>query len=94
MLKTYIPAWSIDIYRGVSFSVQAIQSLLYACKAKDIKSTSTITYLSSFTSKKAFLQQKHTSESPTKSANGNHESSIAGGNQTERHEVLLPGSPA
>lgn len=78
----------------IMFVLQAILSLLYACKAKDIKSTSTISYVSSFTSRKATQQQEFTSELPAKTADRNNESSAACGNQTDSHEVLPPGSPA
>lgn len=49
-------AWSNRTKRRCGFS-QAIQSLLYACKAKDIRSTCTIHYLSVLTKRQPHHRQ-------------------------------------
>ncbi|KAL4141112.1 hypothetical protein PRNP1_014234 [Phytophthora ramorum] len=75
----------VAIRTPAQFQQQAIQSLLYACKAKEIRSSSTINYLSAFV-------EKHSTYEPLKAQN---RLSIGSGSQPPgcREDYLAPEAP-
>lgn len=76
-----------------SLCLQAIQSLLYACKAKDIKSSCSIAYVSAFTTKPAATTSTLMRANEADQEDDGSSNQLDEDSGDKRFDGSLPGSP-